>query len=411
LFACAGQSFSSLKEELLFRHSLFPLPPYPPPLSLSAANDFRLLRHHQPQDGGGRAPSLTPDSKGETTGESGGSPGRAETLSDSNSEKRRSRKQKPRRVVQWTEEDEEDEEEVLEDEEEEEMMGEEGGSPPPRGEYSAGPQPAESSPKRRGGGGRPRLPMQSEPEDLTMRVKSELDALQEAYRGAAVSEFSFNAYRRESSASEEAVAAGRRHIKPEMPAGDEVRHRRSEGEGEPSDGSSQPSSPPLPLHRSTPASASSATLKDKLHSSDDLVTSGGGRGSGSHDDDLHDEDDEEDDDDDRGVSPPLMGGGGGGNSGSSNNNSGLADSVSSHLHHHHGNNGHLHHHHHHLHHQLYNPLFAAGGPAGFQLGLAGAAMPLVGLVPGGGRGRYNGVESEPERLSSLVASQKEISQQ
>jgi len=242
--------------------------------------------------------------------------------------------------------------------------------------------------------------MQSEPEDLTMRVKSELDALQEAYRGAAVSEFSFNAYRRESSASEEAT--GRRPMQP-VTMVDEVRHRRSEGD--PSDGSSQPSSPPLPLHRSTPAS-SSMLLKEKLHSSDELATSGG-RGSGSHDDDLHeDEDDEDEDEDDRGVSPPLMGGGG---NSSGNNTSGLADSVgSSHLHH--GNNGHHLHHHLHHHHQLYNPLFAAG-PAGFQLGLAGAAMPLVGLVPGGGRGHYSGVESEPDRLSSLVASQKEISQQ
>ena len=91
-----GPTFSSLKEELLFRHSLaagFPLPQYPPapPLLTTVSPPDLDTSHPSPH------PSLSPDSK-ETTG-SADSPGQAENLSDSNSEKRRSRKQKPRKMI------------------------------------------------------------------------------------------------------------------------------------------------------------------------------------------------------------------------------------------------------------------------------------------------------------------------
>ena len=68
----------------------FPLPQYPPtPALLSTVSPPDLdARSHA---------SLSPDSK-ETTG-SADSPGQAENLSDSNSEKRRSRKQKPRKMI------------------------------------------------------------------------------------------------------------------------------------------------------------------------------------------------------------------------------------------------------------------------------------------------------------------------
>ena len=91
----AAPTFSSLKEELLFRHTMaagFPLPQYPPApalLSTISPPDLQL-------DTASHA-SLSPDSK-ETSG-SADSPGQAENLSDSNSEKRRSRKQKPRKMI------------------------------------------------------------------------------------------------------------------------------------------------------------------------------------------------------------------------------------------------------------------------------------------------------------------------
>ena len=91
-----GPTFSSLKEELLFRHTMaagFPLPQYPPapPLLTTVSPPDLDTSHPSPH------PSLSPDSK-ETTG-SADSPGQAENLSDSNSEKRRSRKQKPRKMI------------------------------------------------------------------------------------------------------------------------------------------------------------------------------------------------------------------------------------------------------------------------------------------------------------------------
>ena len=106
--AVAAPTFSSLKEELLFRHTMaagFPLPQYPPApalLSTISPPDLETTSHA----------SLSPDSK-ETTG-SADSPGQAENLSDSNSEKRRSRKQKPRKMI-FGEQDREENTETEED--------------------------------------------------------------------------------------------------------------------------------------------------------------------------------------------------------------------------------------------------------------------------------------------------------
>ena len=107
--AVAAPTFSSLKEELLFRHTMaagFPLPQYPPaPALLSTISPPDLLETTSHA-------SLSPDSK-ETTG-SADSPGQAENLSDSNSEKRRSRKQKPRKMI-FGEQDREENTETEED--------------------------------------------------------------------------------------------------------------------------------------------------------------------------------------------------------------------------------------------------------------------------------------------------------
>ena len=83
----------------------FPLPQYPPApalLSTISPPDLETTSHA----------SLSPDSK-ETTG-SADSPGQAENLSDSNSEKRRSRKQKPRKMI-FGEQDREENTETEED--------------------------------------------------------------------------------------------------------------------------------------------------------------------------------------------------------------------------------------------------------------------------------------------------------
>ena len=135
---------SSLKEELLFRHSLGAGFQYPAPPGTEADRT-----------------SLSPESK--DTG-SGGSPSHGEALSDSCSEKKRARKQKPRRVVQWPE-----------------------GSPDER--YARARHSSEFSHGQ---------PMQQEPEDLT--VKPRLEALRELqeYRRRQGSEYSFSNYRRES---------------------------------------------------------------------------------------------------------------------------------------------------------------------------------------------------------------------
>ena len=145
---------SSLKEELLFRHSLaggFPLQ-YPHPSLLDTEADRT---------------SLSPGSK--DTG-SGDSPSHGENMSDSNSEKKRSRKQKPRRVVQWPEE------------------GESPGEYEERNYNSAkrGRHSSEFSHE---------APVQNEPEDLTTKPK--LEALK-AYHKKRESEYSFSNYRRES---------------------------------------------------------------------------------------------------------------------------------------------------------------------------------------------------------------------
>ena len=125
-------SFSSLKEELLFRHSLaqgFPLPQYPLPVGMAGAGQEECSSQG------------SPDSK-ETAGSGDGSDPR-ESLSDSNSEKRRSRKQKPRKLPTAEEEGRRD-----------------------------------SSPV-----------YQQEPEDLTVRAGDRSSAYL-AYRAGAVSEFS-----------------------------------------------------------------------------------------------------------------------------------------------------------------------------------------------------------------------------
>ena len=97
--SAAAPTFSSLKEELLFRHTMaagFPLPQYPPGPGLLGAVSSVSVNSPPDLDTTSHA-SLSPDSK-ETTG-SADSPGQAENLSDSNSEKRRSRKQKPRKMI------------------------------------------------------------------------------------------------------------------------------------------------------------------------------------------------------------------------------------------------------------------------------------------------------------------------
>ena len=84
----------------------FPLPQYPPApalLSTISPPDLETTSHA----------SLSPDSK-ETTG-SADSPGQAENLSDSNSEKRRSRKQKPRKMMIFGEQEREENTETEEE--------------------------------------------------------------------------------------------------------------------------------------------------------------------------------------------------------------------------------------------------------------------------------------------------------
>lgn len=91
-------SFANLKEELFFRQSLaqgFPLPQYPPPPTISSMNE--AVGSSLPQEEVLSQASMSPDSK--ETESVRDSPGHGENLSDSNSEKRRSRKQKPRKMV------------------------------------------------------------------------------------------------------------------------------------------------------------------------------------------------------------------------------------------------------------------------------------------------------------------------
>lgn len=217
-----GPSFNTLKEELLFRHSMaagFPLPQYPPPPNISP-----------PEADTSSQASMSPDSK--ETG-SGDSPSHGENLSDSNSEKRRSRKQKPRKMIVNPEDDE--------------------GFPRERN-VSSSSYHHEAA-----------MPMQQEPEDLTIRCKEDDAYL--AYRAAAVSDYSMKrepVEHLEASYAYRFTAANANMKKPAR--------NRSEG----SDGS---------LSVSDPQSAHS-TPKEKFRS-----------------DDLEDDDDK--DDDDRGVSPPL----------------------------------------------------------------------------------------------------------
>jgi len=220
-----GPSFNTLKEELLFRNSMaqgFPLPQYPPPPNIPSL----------PEPDTSSQASMSPDSK--ETG-SGDSPSHGENLSDSNSEKRRSRKQKPRKMIQWSEGRDEN---AADD------------------EGSARVTVSSSLYHRE-----PTLPMQQEPEDLTVRSKPEDAYL--AYRAGSVSDFSL---KRESDENMETgfayrfTAANANMNKPTR--------NRSEGSDE-------------SLSVSDPLSAHSTPKLDKFRS-DDL-----------------------EDDDERGVSPPL----------------------------------------------------------------------------------------------------------
>jgi len=237
----------------LFRQRMaagFPLPQYPPAPSLltsppqlppvaqlggqtPAVDQLEVSSHHS---------SLSPDSK-ETTGSAGDtSPGHNENLSDTNSEKRRSRKQKPRKMI----------------------FGENGGDE--NTEEEDGSSSRDRSPRERHASSSSynRDDVQQEPEDLTIR--SHARTKEEAYlayrASTAISEFGL---RRDTDLEEAGYPpfnATNRNAKPAR--------NRSEG----SEGS---------LSASDPLSAHS-TPNEKFRS-----------------DDLEDDKD----DDDRGVSPPM----------------------------------------------------------------------------------------------------------
>ena len=143
-------NFANLKEGLFFRHSLatgFPLPQYPPPPSLAALNTSNNAGPLMAQEEIMSQASLSPDSK--DTESAHDSPGHGENLSDSNSEKRRSRKQKPRKMV-WG-------------------SGEEGS--PEEGDGSRERHVSSSSFRSHS--------MQQEPEDLSVRAKTDFEMLED----------------------------------------------------------------------------------------------------------------------------------------------------------------------------------------------------------------------------------------
>ena len=258
--AAPGPTFNTLKEELLFRHQLaagagagagFPLPQYPPgpaPALLPAL--AQVAAAPPPAEAAHTSEaSLSPDSK-ETGGSAGeASPGQAETSSDT-SEKRRSRKQKPRKMI------------FGEGEREENTETEEEGSSVSR----------DRSPRERHGSASSysRDEVQQEPEDLTIARKKEAEpgAGLLAYRAAtAISEFGL---RRDTADLEEAgypFTAAARTAKPPQ-------RNRSEG----SEGSLS-ASDPLSAHSTPNAKFRADELEDERRASND--------------------------EDERGVSPPM----------------------------------------------------------------------------------------------------------
>lgn len=229
----------------------FPLPQYPPApslASLTGAQQAALQQsaadlQQQQQEMASSHASLSPDSK-ETTGSAGDSPGHNENLSDTNSEKRRSRKQKPRKMI------------FGENEREENTETEEDGSS--SRDRSPRERHVSSSSYNRD--------EQQEPEDLTIRRDKEEGFL--AYRAStAISEFAMKRQAADNDSETEngytaTFNATNRNAKPAR--------NRSEG----SEGS---------LSASDPLSAHS-TPNEKFRS-----------------DDMEDDKDE----DDRGVSPPM----------------------------------------------------------------------------------------------------------
>lgn len=182
-------------------------------------------------------PSLSPESK-ETNGSSD-SPSHNENLSDSNSEKRRSRKQKPRKMI----------------------FGENGGTETNTEEEDGGSSSRDRSPRDRHHSSSSynrddALPMQQEPEDLTVRSQSRTkeDAYLSFHASTAISDYDDAGY--------SSFNASNRNAKP-------ARNRSEGSEG------SLSASDPLSSH---------STPNEKFRS-----------------DDLDDEKDE----DDRGVSPPI----------------------------------------------------------------------------------------------------------
>ena len=214
------------------------MPQYPPAPGLLTSAPQPQEQVDQQQLEVNSHPSLSPESK-ETTGSAGDSPSHNENLSDSNSEKRRSRKQKPRKMI----------------------FGENGGTEINTEEDDGGSSSRDRSPRDRHHSSSSynrddALPMQQEPEDLTVRPHSRIkeDPYLSFHASTAISDYDDAGY--------SSFNATNRNAKPAR--------NRSEG----SEGS---------LSASDPLSAHS-TPNEKFRS-----------------DDLDDDKDE----DDRGVSPPI----------------------------------------------------------------------------------------------------------
>ena len=364
----SGQSLSSLKEELLFRHSLqagvaaaaaFPLPPHYPP----------------PAIGGGESEadrtSLSPASKA-TTG-SGDSPTHGGNSDSNNSEKKRSRKQKPRRIAPPNFADD-DEDELDVGEYETPLLKRQRHS----SEYSNHMQRSTTHDAAEAS-----APMQNEPEDLTVsrpppllssdlsdlhtarhHQQRQLEALKEFHAKRMMSELSFHHHQRgvvgRHQGHEEPDSVSKSAEDDYIGSGDDYKIKLGGGG----------------LNRSsaTGDEESAAAAGAEQRSDGGSSHSPPPRGSAGGSDKYNDADDEEEEERSGGndaggvvgggVSPPLS------------------------------------------HPPLYNPLFSS--PAAIQLGLAGATMSLAGLAAPR-RHRYNGDHQEKDHLTLLA--QKEISQQ